>query len=138
MTRKFTIGKNERLKSRKLIEQLFIEGRSFNVLPFRVLFKLINTTEKNFDGPLQFGVAVGAKNFKKAVQRNRIKRLIREAYRLQKLSLQEKLIVKKQNLVLFFIYTSKELPEYQLVKEKVNLILERLIKLIDENNSSDS
>lgn len=138
MTKKFTLGKNERLKSRKLIEQLFSDGKSFNVLPYRVLFKLINTVERKFDVALQFGVAVSTKNFKKAVHRNRIKRLTREAYRLQKLPLQEKLKEKQHNLDLFFIYTSKELPDYHLVKEKVNLILERLIKLIDENNSSSS
>lgn len=138
MNKKFTLGKNERLKSRKLIEQLFSNGKSFNVFPYRILFKVINTSEIKFDTVLQFGVAVSAKNFKKAVHRNRIKRLTREAYRLQKSSLQEKLKETQYNLALFFIFTSKELPEYQFVKEKVNLILERLIKLIDENNPSSS
>ena len=138
MTKKFTLGKNERLKSRKLIDQLFSDGKSFNVLPYRVLFKLINTADGKLNGALQFGVAVSTKNFKKAVHRNLIKRLTREAYRLQKLPIQEKLNEKESDLLLFFIYTSKELPEYHLIKEKVNLILERLIKLIDENNSSSS
>ena len=138
MTKKFTLGKDERLKSRKLIEQLFSDGKSFNVLPYRILFKFINTAEKKYDSTLQFGVAVSSKNFKKAVHRNRIKRLTREAYRLQKLPLQETLKETPLNLTLFFIYTSKELPDYQLVKERVNLILERLIKLIDEKNPSSS
>ena len=137
MTKKFTLGKNERLKSRKLIEQLFSDGKNFTVLPYRVVYKLTNSPERIND-VLQFGVAVSSKNFKKAVHRNRIKRLTREAYRLQKLPLQEKLIEKQCCLYLFFIYTNKELPEYHIVKEKVNLILERLIKVINENNSSNS
>jgi ribonuclease P protein component len=137
MTKKFTLGKNERLKSRKLIEQLFSDGKSFNVLPYRVLYKLTNSAER-FNDELQFGVAVSSKNFKKAVHRNRIKRLTREAYRLQKLPLQEKLKEKQSCLFLFFIYTNKELPEYPILKDKVNLILERLIKMINENNSSYS
>ena len=138
MTQKFTLGKNERLKSRKLIDQLFNEGKSFNVLPYRMLFRLINNIERKTDVALQFGVAVSTKNFKKAVHRNRIKRLTREAYRLEKIPLQEKLKEKKLALDLFFIYTSKQLPEYHFVKEKVNLILERLIKMINENNTSSS
>ena len=138
MTKKFTLGKNERLKSRKLIEQLFNDGKSFNLLPYRVLFNLTNPTERKIVGALQFGVAVSSKNFKKAVHRNRIKRLTREVYRLQKFPLQEKLKEKQHILDLFFIYTSKELPDYHLVKEKVKLILERLIKMIDENNTSSS
>lgn len=78
---------------------------------------------------LQFGTGVSKWHFKRAVDRNRIKRLIREAYRTQKLPLQALLSESgKGYLKLFILYTGKELPEYQLVKEKVEKVLERLEK----------
>jgi ribonuclease P protein component len=78
---------------------------------------------------LQFGAGVSKRHFKRAVDRNRIKRLIREAYRTQKLPLQALLTGGgKGYLKLFILYTGKELPEYQVVREKVGKVLERLEK----------
>ena len=84
---------------------------------------------------LQFGAGAGTKNFKKAVDRNRIKRLTREAWRLQKSGLQEILMNNKTQLVVFFIYTAKELPEYNLVYEKTGAVINKLIKIINEKNA---
>ena len=139
MAKRFTLGKDERLKSRKLIEQLFNEGKNFVSHPYRIYY-LLNTKSVP-DLPLfniQFGIGVSAKNFRKAVDRNKIKRLTREAYRLQKNDLQEKLRINNQQLSLFFIYTAKEPADFNSAKEKVKLILNKLIKLIDENDSSNS
>ena len=89
--KQFTLGKDERLKSRKQIENLFDKGKSFVVTPFRVYF-IMNTElliHKGESG-LKFGTGVSAKNFKKAVDRNRIKRLTREAWRLQKNEIRDK------------------------------------------------
>jgi len=61
--------------------------------------------------------------------------LTREAYRLQKKQLHEMLKQKKLQLNIFFIYTSKELPLFYAVKEKVNVILNKLIKIVDESNT---
>ena len=99
--------------------------------------------EKIFDKQLspidvQFGVGVSSKNFKKAVDRNRIKRLAREAYRLQKNLLEDPLKENKKSLSLFFIYTQKELPDYKTVYDKTSLILNKLVKTINENNSSNT
>ena len=62
--------------------------------------------------PLQAGFAAGSRNFKTAVDRNRIKRLIKEAWRLQKNELKEQLKKQNRKLNVFFIYTGKELPAY--------------------------
>ena len=141
MAKQFTLGKNERLKSRKLIEQLFKEGKIFTIFPFRVYY-IYKPSDKSISNrnlfTLQFGAGVGTKNFKKAVDRNHIKRITKETWRLQKNKLQEKLKEKNGCFTIFFIYTAKELPDYEPVYNKVNLILNKLIKVIDENNTQGS
>lgn len=123
--RKFTLGAKERMKSRKKIQALFAAGRSINFSPFRVIYQI-----RKDEGSLQLGVAVSTRQFKKAVDRNRIKRLIREAYRLQKNELNELLISRNKGLDLFIIYSGKTLPEYSFVFEKTGNILQKLSKEI--------
>ncbi len=127
MAKQFTLGKKERLKSRKQIEVLFSEGKIFNITPFRVHY----TFNEQGDSPLQFGAGVSHKNFRKAVDRNKIKRLIREAYRLQKQSLFRKLKEKRHRLNIFIIYTGKETPGYGYVFDSISKILEKLDRLTD-------
>ena len=117
MAKRFTLGSKERLKSRKQIEQLFKDGKSFVHFPYRIYFQTSNETEKT--SGLQFGVGVSAKLFKKAVDRNKIKRLTREAWRLQKNELAELVNQKNSRLNVFFIFTGKELPEYKFVFDKI-------------------
>ena len=80
---RYTLNKDDRLKSRKAIEYLFKEGKSFSIFPLRVLYTINAASEKPTNN-LRAGFSVSTRNFKKAVDRNRIKRLLREAYRLQK------------------------------------------------------
>ena len=130
---RYTFKKEEKLKSRKTIEQLFRDGKSFSVFPFRVLWKFAD----NADVPLQTGFAVSSKHFKKAVDRNRIKRLMREAYRLQKNDLQSLLKQQQKQLAVFIIYVGNELPEYDLVFAKTTHVLTRLIKISNENTAAN-
>lgn len=74
-------GKKDKLKSKKTIERLFNEGRSITVYPLRLVYL---ETEFNDSSILKTGVSVSKKHHKTAVSRNRIKRLLREAYRLNK------------------------------------------------------
>jgi ribonuclease P protein component len=135
--KQFTLGKEERLKSRKQIEQLFDKGKSFVVAPFRIYF-IVNSESpvQKGESRLKFGTGVSAKIFKKAVDRNRIKRLTREAWRLQKNEITEKASETQRQLNVFFIYTGKELPDFTTVKEKVAIALKKLADKIDENISS--
>ena len=136
MAKQFTLGKKERLKSRKAIDQLFSNGQRMSVFPYRIfyLFEKREATE----AALQCGVGVSARNFKKAVDRNRIKRLTREGYRLQKAALDTKMKAQSRKLSFFLIYTGKELPAFLLVKETLALVLQKMIKIADENTAADT
>ncbi len=130
---RYTLGKAERLKSRKAIEQLFKEGKSISLFPLRVIYKISPASATSKGELLQAGFTASTKYFKKATDRNRIRRLIREAYRLQKNELQQNRAGKIDQLTIFFIYTGKELPEFRLVFDKMKLTLQRLIHLTGES-----
>jgi ribonuclease P protein component len=133
-TQRYTFKKDEKLKSRKTIEQLFKDGKSFSNFPFRVLWQFTKAVK----GPIQTGFAVSSKNFKKAVDRNRIKRQMREAYRLQKNELQTRLTHHQKQLAVFIIYVGNELPDYDFIFEKTDHVLTRLIKITNENLSANT
>ena len=124
---RYCFTKEDKLKSRKAIEHLFAKGKSFSNFPFRVIWH-----PNNEKAVLQVGVGVSSRNFKKAVDRNRIKRLMREAYRLQKNILQDHLKEKQVSMSVFFLYQGKELPNYKDVYEKIGTALTRLIKFSHE------
>lgn len=129
----FTLGKNERLKRRRIIDQLFSEGKYLSVFPLRVGYVF---TEK-LEHPLQAGFGVSSRQFKRSVQRNRIKRLMREGYRLQKNELQEVVQNKNLQLALFIIYVGRELPDYATVSEKMQVALNRLLRIVHETGAQD-
>jgi ribonuclease P protein component len=87
------------------------------------------------DNIIKTGVGVSSRHFKKAVQRNRIKRLLREAYRTEKQPLQSILNNKQRKLAVFLLYIDKTLPEYNLLKEKMQLCIQRLIHEVDIKNT---
>lgn len=129
---RYFLGKEDRLKSRKSIDLLFKKGKSFSHFPFKVFWM-----QAAGDHVLQAAFSVSSRNFKKATDRNRIKRLMREAYRLQKNTLYEALKTGQKKITLFIIYTGRELPEYNMVFEKTGLIIKKLIKLSNENTEAD-
>jgi len=117
-------GKQERLKSRKRIDALFAEGKSVVAFPVRVKYQFAAFTEGAV--PVQAGVSVSRKAFKRAVDRNRIKRLLREAYRLQKGDLITTVTEKNLQAQLFFIYTDKKRAPFQGVYKAVGACLQQL------------
>ena len=123
--------KQDKLKSRKAIAELFSNGKSFSNFPFKVIW-----LPENKSAILQTGIGVSSRYFKKATDRNRIKRLMREAYRLQKVMLQQHLEKNQLHLSVFILYVGRELPDYDMVFEKTGVLLKRLIKLCDENTQA--
>lgn len=85
---------------------------------------------ENHVSSLQAGFTVSTRHFKKAVDRNRIRRLMRESYRLQKNNLLNELQENHKSRAIFFIYTGNELPQYKDVFEKIGSALERLEKIM--------
>lgn len=80
---------------------------------------------------LKAGFSVSKRNFKHSVDRNRIKRLLREGYRLHKHSLMDKLADRQITLEVFFVFTDRTLPTFDLVEEKTKYCLRRLIKIVE-------
>jgi ribonuclease P protein component len=125
MAIKQTFKKEERLSGKKSIATLFGEGSGFFVYPFKVVFLKVPDERPV---PVQLLISVSKRNFKKAVDRNKIKRLIREAYRKNKHILCDDLSAHSKRLLLGFIYNAKTIMEYKEIERKIILILQRLIK----------
>jgi len=119
-------SKKEKLKSKKAIDILFNKGKSINAFPIRVMYIF----KSEFDGiPVNMGTTVSKKNIKLAVNRNLIKRRIREAYRLNNNTLKTQLLSTNSELNIMFIYTSKQILPYKEIEDKIKVILTRLIEL---------
>ena len=129
MAKIFSYGKAEKLKSRKLLDQLFSEGKNFSIFPLKI-FYLLSAVPLDF--PLKIGVGVSSRNFKKAVQRNRVKRILREAYRTQKQPLHDYLKANEKQVAVFLLYIDKALPATEKIKNIMPAVLEKLIKKLDE------
>ncbi|MBT8296978.1 MAG: ribonuclease P protein component [Maribacter sp.] len=118
--------KKEKLKSKKLIDALFKEGKSFSAYSLKLIYLKVETPT---DVQFKTGVAVPKKNFKSAVQRNRIKRLMRESFRLNKHMVFNN---SEGNFAFLFLYLGKELPTYLEVEKGMRIILQKFQKKIDD------
>ncbi|MBC3539151.1 ribonuclease P protein component [Rufibacter sediminis] len=120
----YRFPKEERLRSKKLIEQLFREGSSFNSYPLR--FVALHLPGPAAEFPVQVLVSVSKRNFKKAVDRNRLKRQMREAYRLHKHVLTQSAAA-DGTWCIGILYIGKEKNPFNLISKKLNSGLERLL-----------
>lgn len=121
-----TFKRAERLKSRKVIEQMFKQGQSFAHYPLRLVWLVME--ERQSDFPAQFALTVPKKKYKKAVQRNRIRRLMREAYRLNKHRLYDALQEGEQQIALLVIYTGQEVMTFAEIEAAMQQMLRRFVK----------
>lgn len=122
----FTYPQQEKLKSKKLIEKLFTEGKSVSAYPLRMVYL---STSFNEDVLAKTGVSVSKRNFKKAPDRNRIKRLLREAYRLNKAEYFNNLTTPYAFMIL---YIGKEKPTFVQVESKMKQVFEKFSNKISE------
>lgn len=125
MNEKF--GKEYKLCSQKVIQSIFDEKKSVKAYPFLIHYSLLPLTS---DASFQITVSAPKRNFKKAHDRNRIKRLMREAIRKNKLILEAFLLENKKQVALFMIYTAREEIPYEILFKKTTLLFTQLIKEI--------
>lgn len=126
----FKFPREEKLKSKTLIQKIFEEGSAVSKFPLKVLY-VRNEAENGVQ--LKAGVAVPKKNFKSAVHRNRIKRLLRESYRRNK----DKIFNNTEgSYALLFLYLGKEIPEYEVIEKNMLAIFERLLKRLNNEENT--
>jgi ribonuclease P protein component, eubacterial len=124
LKQRFTLSKKERLCSEKEIETLFSSGERFLSFPLQVVYA--RTEKKGVEASVLFSVS--KKRFKRAVHRNRIKRLMRECFRLNKQPLYELLEGREAGLNIAIIFIDKELPAFELVEKGMIKAIAKLIQ----------
>lgn len=122
--RRYTLSKTERLSWKRYIDLLFAEGESFVAYPLRVIYLPV---EQTMGVPVSFLISVSKKRFKRAVKRNAMKRLAREAFRLHKADFQDVAHTAGKELLLAFLYLDKEIATYADM-EKAMLKAVRLLR----------
>ncbi|MCK7558145.1 ribonuclease P protein component [Chitinophaga sedimenti] len=110
------------------METLFRNGKAFSVFPYRVIYMPTQLPVNKY--PVQAGFTVSSRNFPHAVDRNRIKRLSRECYRMQKQALYDAVKARDKQVAVFFIYTDKKIADLATLRHKFSVILNRLQKEI--------
>lgn len=125
-----TFSKEERLCSRTLIKGLFSGGSSFFVYPFAVHYQLVPDSISAY--PAQVTFVVSKKRFKRAVDRNLLKRRMREAYRLNKVNFYEQLRSEKKELVFLVSYSAQDIQSFDYLQRKLIKMLDKLLEEIKQ------
>lgn len=117
---KYSFNKSEKLKSKTLIDKLFKEGKSVSAFPLRLVYMPSDESNSVLS---KAGVSVSKRNFKRAVDRNRIKRLIREAYRLHKAQYLSNILTPHAFMIL---YIGKDMPTLQELEKKMMVLFDKI------------
>jgi ribonuclease P protein component len=123
-----SFGKEYKLCRRKLIDGVFKTGKVIKQYPFVVHFLEV---DEKLEAPFQVTISAPKRNFRKAHDRNRIKRLMRETIRFNKMILEDKISKSQKNIIMFMVYTSKEEIPFTTLMKKNELLFEQIIKHID-------
>ncbi len=120
-----SFSKKQRLKSRKKLQQLFVAKKSVSAGSVKIMYFI----EEGEPGIVKCGVGTSGRYFKKAVDRNRVKRLLREAFRLQQQELNLLVRTCKKEAAVFLLYTGQALPDYPTVYKNVEAALQKLLEV---------
>jgi ribonuclease P protein component len=124
----FTLPKTERLYLRDAVDRLFSSGHGFIVYPYRVVYRTLSAEEAAADpmGRVAIMTIAPKKKFRHAVDRNHVKRLTREAYRLNKLPLVEAVAARGEKLHVAFVYLDNKFLSFEETEERMKQIIKRL------------
>ena len=125
----YTFGKKYSLKSKIEIDRLFESGNKISSYPFTVFLREIED-DKGIT-PFKIVFSAPKRTFRKAVKRNRIKRIMRESIRLNKNKLEEYLITQEKRVNLFLIYSASEELEHSIMTKKTIKLFDKIIKQLD-------
>jgi ribonuclease P protein component len=125
----YTYPKSQKLKSKKTIDLLFTKGKSVSKFPLRLVYM----EEENQEESIKMGVSVSKKYFKKAVDRNYFKRVLRECYRLNKHILLDNI---EKKYAVFFFYQTAEKLDFQEIEQKTIQLFEKFIEFEKSNLQS--
>jgi ribonuclease P protein component len=128
----FTYPKNERLKSKTTIGLLFSEGKSVSKYPLRLVYR---QAEADSEEKIKIGVSVSKKYFKRAVDRNYFKRVLRETYRLNKHLLLDNI---KEPYSLMFFYQTKDRLSYKEINTKTIQLFEKFLSQVNKISDSEN
>ena len=127
LSKNFTYQKKDKLKSRKQMQFLFSKGTAITMHPIRLLYTIEKAEAGIFpNGLLQAGVGAPSRQFRKAVQRNKVKRLLREGYRLEKPNFTNSINLTNTRLNLFFLYVDANVQTQQEIQATIKLLLQKL------------
>lgn len=145
MSKLFTYQKEDKLKSRKQTQFLFSKGQSMNAFPIKLIYTIESTQQLSVllpsppynineiieRGQLQTGVGAPSRTFRKAVMRNKVKRLLREGYRMEKPTFITNAALQGKRVNLFFLYTDSALITQKEIQEKIKQLLNRLAEKLN-------
>ena len=124
----YRFPKEEKLKSKKCLDMLFSEGNSVSKFPLRLVYI---ATDLPKDVLIQASVSVTKRRFKKAVTRNRIKRLMREAYRLHKNDVFNTI---STSYAFMFLYIGKQEPTFEEIEKSMIRLLQKFLEKTQASN----
>lgn len=125
----FKLGKRYSLKSKKTIDAIFASGERVKSYPFTAIIKVTSFDE---DVPFKIVFSAPKRTFRLATKRNRIKRVMREAVRLQKSKLDDYLSEHKMQLAIFLVYSTNEELDHEILLKKTDKLIDKIIKNLDE------
>jgi len=126
-----TFGKEYKLCSQKIIKAIFDEKQTIKQYPFVLNYTLLEIPAEK---PFQMVIAAPKRIFRKAHERNRIKRLCRETVRKNKLILEDELNMKQKQAAFFLVYTSKEELSYEILLKKTELLFKKFVAELNTIN----
>jgi ribonuclease P protein component len=125
MSGEFTFGKEERLKSNLAIQGLLKRGKAVSSFPLKIYWDFSTDSHQKY--PVRAAISVPKRKFRRAVDRNLMKRRINEAYRLNKHMLYETLDQHQQKIQLIILLLSDEFIPYDQLEKKMREILRQLV-----------